>query len=82
MQPYRSQWTLVIIIIIAASAMNSAQTPKFNAPRAFSYLVKQCEFGPRNPGSPGHKACLEYLVAALRLEADEVQLQQFSKRFY
>jgi glutaminyl-peptide cyclotransferase len=80
MQTYRSQLISVILIIIAASAMNSAQTPEFNASRAFSHLVKQCEFGPRNPGSPGHKACLEYLVAALRLEADEVQLQQFSMR--
>jgi glutaminyl-peptide cyclotransferase len=80
MQICRRQLISVIGTLMAASAMNPAQTPEFNGSRAFSYLVKQCEFGPRNPGSPGHKACQEYLAAALRIGADEVQLQRFTKR--
>ncbi|MBN1464461.1 M28 family peptidase [candidate division KSB1 bacterium] len=42
-----------------------------------SFLRAQCDFGPRNPGSPGHRQCREYLVAQLKKHAEFVTTQQF-----
>ncbi|MBN2012685.1 M28 family peptidase [candidate division KSB1 bacterium] len=51
--------------------------PTFNGDRAYSYLKKQCDFGPRTPGSDAHKQCLNYLVSELRTCADQVVQQPF-----
>ena len=52
--------------------------PDFNGDRAFGYLVKQCDFGPRNPGSRGHTNTLNYLLSEMRVFADSVKVQQFT----
>ena len=57
----------------------SAQ-PAFDADRAFKYLQKQCEFGPRPPGSVAHKRTLDYLFSELRKFAREVIAQDFTYR--
>ncbi|MCI0561872.1 MAG: hypothetical protein MN733_25580, partial [Nitrososphaera sp.] len=31
--------------------------PEFDSQSAFKYLTTQTDFGPRNPGSQGHRAC-------------------------
>jgi hypothetical protein len=56
--------------------------PKFRGAHAFDYLIKQTEFGPRNPNSKGHQACLDYLFQTLRGYADDVQLQPFAAQGY
>ena len=58
------------------SSCNNA-VPKFDKGNAFRYLVEQCEFGPRNPGSNGYKQCLDYLQNTLSGFADTVLLQSF-----
>lgn len=50
---------------------------EFDGARAFQYLEKQCSFGPRNPGSPGHSACRQFLVKELQKFAAEVEEQPF-----
>ncbi len=52
--------------------------PKFNSTRAFSYLVKQVDFGPRAPNSQAHAKCLQYLQHELSLYADSVEIQKFN----
>ena len=52
--------------------------PAFSGERAFSYLLKQTSFGPRNPNSTGHEECKNYLVSTLRGLADDVRIQEFS----
>ncbi len=52
----------------------------FNAKRAFAYLEKQCEFGPRVPGTTAHKETQAYLFTELKRYADEVALQPFEFR--
>ena len=47
----------------------------FNAQRAFEILKKQCEFGPRPPGSPAHRATQNYLFTELKKYANNAQLQ-------
>jgi len=51
--------------------------PKFSGAEAFSFLSAQTAFGPRNPGSMGHGACLQYLSSALSPLADTLWLQKF-----
>jgi glutaminyl-peptide cyclotransferase len=60
----------------------SVTVPEFNQDRAFDYLIAQTEFGPRNPGSPGHQQCLHYLTFELQKFADAVNLQDFRHTGY
>ena len=55
-----------------------SNVPNFDEDHAFSYLVAQCDFGPRNPGSDGYYACLDYLITELDQSANEIILQDFS----
>ncbi len=52
----------------------------FSAERAFEHLLAQCGFGPRNPGSPGHAACCDYIREVLEACGGEVRLQEFVHR--
>ena len=47
----------------------------FNAQRAFEILKKQCEFGPRPPGSSAHRETQNYLFTELQKYANNVELQ-------
>ncbi|MCK4647256.1 MAG: DUF4910 domain-containing protein [Candidatus Aminicenantes bacterium] len=57
------------------------EVPVFDSHKAFQLLVKQCDFGPRNPGSQGYKRCLDYLVKTLTALADKVEIQTFPFTF-
>lgn len=50
--------------------------PQFNADSAYSFIQKQLEFGPRNPGSPGHAACAGWLTSKLESYGLEVTVQK------
>lgn len=47
----------------------------FDAQRAFGILKKQCEFGPRPPGSTAHRETQNYLYTELKKYANSVTLQ-------
>lgn len=66
----------------STSAQSTMQIPKFSGAKAFDLLVRQTKFGPRNPGSSGHAACLEFLTGEMRRYADTVKLQQFNYSGY
>jgi glutaminyl-peptide cyclotransferase len=57
--------------------VTASPLPTFSGDDAFTYLTAQTAFGPRNPNSAGHSACLRYLESTLRSVADEVRLQEF-----
>ena len=68
------------VVLIAAAffpCFLGSQVPDFDEGRAFGYLEKQCQFGPRNPGSEGHRKCRQFLVEELREKADTVVQQPF-----
>lgn len=49
----------------------------FNADSAYSYIAKQCEFGPRILESKAHDNCVEYMTSELRRHgADIVEVQK------
>jgi hypothetical protein len=54
-----------------------ARRGKFDSAGAYSYLLKQTQFGPRDPGSAGHERCLKYLREELGKYADVVVPQSF-----
>lgn len=53
------------------------KSSSFDQNRAFAYLKKQCEFGPRAPGSKAHQETQVYLFSELKKFANEVILQPF-----
>ncbi len=55
----------------------SGSIPKFDSDNAYNQIKAQVDFGPRNPGSEGHKKTLYYIQNELKRYADEVSLQSF-----
>ena len=54
------------------------RNPAFDEEKAFDYLLKQCDFGPRNPGSDGYFKCREFIISELKKSTDNIILQDFS----
>jgi len=52
--------------------------PEFDGESAFEYLEKQCDFGPRYPGSEAHQRLKKYLIDILKTHTDMVKEQRFS----
>lgn len=52
-------------------------TPAFDGDRAFALLQRQCDFGPRVPGTTAHAETRAFLVAELQKFADNVVEQSF-----
>ena len=57
-----------------------SKSPVFSGEKAFDYLIKLCDFGPRDPGSTGHKKTLEYYLSTFKNLADTVFTQSFSDK--
>ena len=49
---------MIYVILINALFCFSVE---FDSNSAFKYIEKQCEIGPRYPGSDGHKKLINYL---------------------
>ncbi len=74
----RGQYLNINSIILAGFLVGcQATVPKFDSQRAFGFLTAQCDFGPRNPGSPGYEQCRQYLLANFAQLADTVFQQEF-----
>ena len=58
------------IIILLMSICLSKFSPSFNGDTAYDYLLKQCEFGPRYPGSKAHLDFKDYLIKFLSNKGD------------
>ncbi len=82
------QFTAIITILcycgIASTCVESnsapieGEHPRFDGQRAFVFLEKQCEFGPRPPGSDAHQKTQAYLFTELKKYADTVVLQPYT----
>jgi Zn-dependent M28 family amino/carboxypeptidase len=69
----------LMIFLIASSIGCQSRIPVFNGNAAFTHLVAQCDFGPRNPGSVGHQKALDYFLNVLTTVADTVSTQSFTE---
>jgi peptidase M28-like protein len=52
--------------------------PTFEGKRAFAWLVRQCAFGPRVPGTAAHDSCFGYLLGRMRSFAPVVEVDTFT----
>jgi Zn-dependent M28 family amino/carboxypeptidase len=68
------------IFVLLTIFLTSCQTNeiKFDGNSSFIWLEKQCDFGPRNPGSTGYFDCKEFLLQNLREFSDTVFTQNFT----
>lgn len=84
-----------LLILLLAGCSNSQQqrlnfeakgrsVPEFSADTAYQFIEKQLSFGPRNPGSKGHRAAAEYLLDKLKTYAgsDYAFAQHFTAEGY
>ena len=68
----------VLILAMILNVSCGPSGPDFDEDHAFEYLLKQCEFGPRNPSSEGYYKCLEFMLEELDKTANEIIIQEFS----
>ena len=68
----------LIVALVVSGVLAGCGSPTYDSELAFSFLEKQCEFGPRPPGSDAHEAMGKWLVGVLQGYADEVSVQQFT----
>ena len=64
---------------VACTAKNGASREReFAGARAFGYLERQMQFGPRIPGTPGHDRTGDWILERLHATADSVVVQAFT----
>jgi len=73
----RAAVPVLVILSFFLSACGRRPPPEFVGADAWTYLVKQCEFGPRTPGSPGHGSTQTLIIDELRKAGAHVRLQRF-----
>ena len=67
-----------ILFFFCVAQIFGQEIPQFNKERAFKYLEVQCDFGPRVPGTAGHRKGLRHIVETVSSLADTVLQQSFS----
>ncbi|MCD4797263.1 MAG: M28 family peptidase [Candidatus Cloacimonetes bacterium] len=65
---------LLSILIISCQDI----IPEFNGEESFTFLEKQCELGPRYPGSDEIELCRNYIIDELKKSGAEIQKQEFT----
>ena len=60
------------IFILLNTILLSQSIPYFDEARAFEYIIKQCDMGPRYPGSVGHDNMKEFLIETLESKSDSI----------
>jgi len=77
------RWAVVAVLVMSALSAPPllGAGREFDAGRAYRDLVRQCEFGPRVPGTVGHAECALWLADSLRKCGGEVKVQGFLHTF-
>jgi glutaminyl-peptide cyclotransferase len=71
-------FVLVFLLLAFLTGVQAASNiNEFDGQRAYQWLVKQTDLGPRNPGSSGHDAALALLKGELELRGAKTVLQPF-----
>jgi len=71
------KYNFTALLLIFTCVSCQPKSPLFSGENAFQHLIKQCSFGPRNPGSVGHKNTLNYYLNTFKGLADTVFTQSF-----
>lgn len=82
----REFWTKSIVALLIALSLNPisthqfSHTPSFNGTNAYQYLVDQCDFGPRPPGSENLSQCRTMISETFEAAGWTVTFQNFTYR--
>jgi hypothetical protein len=74
---------IISLVLMAPVTLYPSQvtyTPLFDGDTAMTYLIDQCSFGPRPPGSANLSDCREYIANTLQGEGWIVSFQNFTYR--
>jgi len=73
------KYIIIVLLFVACSSNESEKNiPDFGSDVAYQYLIDQCNFGPRNPGSIGHEQFANFLEKFLSTVSDKVIVQDFN----
>ncbi len=61
---------------------SESKIPEFKGENAYKFLVKQCDFGPRAPGSAAHDSCLAFFASYFKSLGLKPNLQHFTALGY
>ncbi len=64
---------LALLVMGSATRAQEDSLPVFDGEKAYRIIAEQLEFGPRNPGSEGHAACLAWMRERLGASAHRVR---------
>jgi glutaminyl-peptide cyclotransferase len=68
-----------LALALACDARGGTSRPReFAGARAFAYLERQMQFGPRVPGTEAHEHAGDWILEHLRATADSVLVQRFT----
>ena len=70
--------SFITITVFLSSLIFAEEVPQFDGERAYGFLKAQCDFGPRVPGTSGHRKGLRHIVQTVTPLADTVIQQSFS----
>lgn len=70
----------------SAAGQGAASAPKtpdvvFDQAKAWGHLLKQCEFGPRVPGSEAHIKCRDWVVEQMKGSCENVRTQELTHQW-
>ena len=65
----------IIYILLLGISLNQ-YAPDFDGQKAYEFLLKQCSFGPRYPGSSGHVDFKDYLIKYLNKYSDNIKVME------
>ena len=68
---------LCALLCLAFATACDKSTPQFDSDRAWSHLIKQCDYGPRVPGSAARDSVAYFLTRTLVGYGAEVSTQRF-----
>lgn len=74
----RGAWcaALVVLACQARAGSGAGGAAAFDGKTAFTYIERQMSFGPRIPGTPGHRAAGDWVQSQLATRADTLIVQE------
>lgn len=69
------RWALGALLLVAGCRDDGPPPPTFDGEAALAYVRRQVQFGPRIPGSEGHRRMGDWLDSLLQARADTLVVQ-------
>ena len=79
-----AMWSKLILLLIITTPivhfipLQDEYAPTFSGESAYTFLIEQCDFGPRPPGSENLSQCRQYIAEKLESEGWDTYFQNFT----